>query len=144
MNKRIKKKKAKQALLREQERLAQELAQLSPEELEELARIVRKGFHEISKVIAYIFDGLIAFFKNMEESFESIEQQGTIQSRPRALQVQRHRQSHLGKKSGAHVQQWGRNCRKSWRRYQQANRKHGHQTKHRRSTKKPRAIQRNR
>lgn len=63
MNKRIKKKKAKQALLREQERLAQELAQLSPEELEELVRIVRKGFHEISKVIAYIFDGLIAFLK---------------------------------------------------------------------------------
>ena len=62
MNKRIKKKKAKQALQHEQERLAQKLAKLSPEEL---ARIVGKGFHEISKVIAYIFDGLIAFFKNM-------------------------------------------------------------------------------
>ena len=43
MNKRIKKKKAKQALLREQERLAQELAQLSPEELEELVRTIREG-----------------------------------------------------------------------------------------------------
>lgn len=91
MNKRIKKKKkAKQALLREQERLAQELAQLSPEELEDLARTINQVLQEIGKVIAYIFDGLIAFFKNMEESFESIEQQGTIQSRPRALQVQRH------------------------------------------------------
>ena len=144
MNKKIKKKKAKQDLQRDQERVNQELAKLSPEELEDLVRTINQVLQEIGKVIAYIFDGLVDFFKNMEESFESIEQQGTIQSRPRALQVQRHRQSHLGKKSGAHVQQWGRNCRKSWRRYQQANRKHGHQTKHRRSTKKPRAIQRNR
>lgn len=140
MNKRIKKKKAKQALLREQERLAQELAQLSPEDI---VRTINQGFQEIGKVIAYIFDGLVEFFKNLEETFESIEQQGTIQPRPRTVQVQRYRAGYLDKKSRAHVQQWGRNCGKSWRRYQQANRKHGHQTKHRRSTKKPRAIQRN-
>lgn len=73
MNKRIKKKKAKQALLHEQERLAQELAQLSPEELENLARIVSQGFQEIGKAIAYIFDGLVDFFKNLEVTFEETE-----------------------------------------------------------------------
>lgn len=73
MNKRIKKKKAKQALQREQERLNQELAQLSPEEFEELARAVKQGLKNMARTLASIFDGLAAFFKNMEESFESIE-----------------------------------------------------------------------
>ena len=67
MNKRIKKKKAKQALLREQERLAKEVAQLSPEELEELARAVRKGFKNIARTLASIFDGLAAFFESFDE-----------------------------------------------------------------------------
>lgn len=105
MNKRIKKKKAKQALLREQERLAQELAQLNPEELEDIVRTVRQGFKNIARTLASIFDGLAAFFKNMEESFENIEQQGTIQPRPRTVQVQRYRAGYLDKKSRAHVQQ---------------------------------------
>lgn len=73
MNKRIKKKKAKQALLREQERLAQELDQLSPEELENLARTINQGLQEIGKIIAYIFDGLVDFFKNLEVTFEETE-----------------------------------------------------------------------
>ena len=143
MNKRIKKKKAKQALQREQERLAQELAQLTPEQLEEVWNTVTIAFRKIGKSIAYIFDGLVEFFKNLEGTFESIEQQRTIQPRPRTVQVQRYRAGYLDKKSRTHVQQRGRNCRKSWRRYQQANRKHGHQTKHRCPTKKPRAFQRN-
>lgn len=144
MNKRIKKKKAKLSLQREQEILAQEMAQLTSEQLECITRTINQVFHELGKAIAYCFDGLVEFFKNLEGTFESIEQQRTIQPRPRTVQVQRYRAGYLDKKSGAHVQQWGRNCRKSWRRYQQANRKHGHQTKHRRSTKKPRAVQRNR
>ena len=144
MNKRIKKKKAKQALQREQERLAQELDQLTPDILEEVTRTINQVCQELGKAIAYCFDGLVEFFKILEVTFESIEQQGTIQPRPRTVQVQRYRAGYLDKKSRAHVQQWGRNCRKSWRRYQQANRKHGHQIKHRRSTKKPRAVQRNR
>ena len=73
MNKRIKKKKAKQALLIEQERLAQELAQLNPEELEDLARTINQVLQEIGKVIAYIFDGLVDFFKNLEVTFEETE-----------------------------------------------------------------------
>ena len=40
MNKRIKKKKAKQAIQREQERLAQELDQLIPDILEEVTRTI--------------------------------------------------------------------------------------------------------
>ncbi len=144
MNKRIKKKKAKQALQREQERLAQEMTQLTPEHFEEVIRVINQSFHEISKVIACFVDGLSAFFKNLEVSFESIEQQGVIQPRPRTIQVQGHRQSHLGKKSRAHVKQRRGKGRQSWRRYQQANRKYSHQTKHRCSAKKPRTIQRNR
>ena len=73
MNKRIKKKKAKQALQREQERLAQELAQLTPEQLEEVWNTVTIAFRKIGKSIAYIFDGLVEFFKNLEGTFESIE-----------------------------------------------------------------------
>ena len=67
MNKRIKKKKAKQALLREQERLAQEVAQLSPEELEELVRTIREGFKNIARALASFFDGLAAVFKSFDE-----------------------------------------------------------------------------
>lgn len=67
MNKRIKKKKAKQALLHEQERLAKEVAQLSPKELEELARTIRQGFKNIARTFASIFDGLAAFFKSFDE-----------------------------------------------------------------------------
>jgi len=67
MNKRIKKKKAKQALLRDQERLAQEMAQLSPEELEEFARTVREGFKNIARALASFFDGLAAVFKSFDE-----------------------------------------------------------------------------
>ena len=77
MNKRIKKKKAKQTLLREQERLAQELAQLSPEELEDIVRIINQGLQEIGKAIAYIFDGLVDFFKNLEVTIEETERQRT-------------------------------------------------------------------
>lgn len=67
MNKRIKKKKAKQALLRDQERLAQELAQLSPEELEELARAVKQVFKSMARTLASIFDGLAALFKGFDK-----------------------------------------------------------------------------
>lgn len=68
MNKRIKKKKAKQALLREQERLAQELAQLSPEELGDLVRTIREGFKNIARTLASFFDDLAMFFKSFDES----------------------------------------------------------------------------
>ncbi|WP_148880579.1 hypothetical protein [Streptococcus sp. Marseille-P7376] len=67
MNKRIKKKKAKQALQREQERLAQEAAELSPEELEDLVRTIREGFKNLARTLASIFDGLATFFKSFDE-----------------------------------------------------------------------------
>ena len=68
MNKRIKKKKAKQALQREQERLAQEAAELSPEELEDLVRAVKQVFKSMARTLASIFDGLAAFFKDFGKS----------------------------------------------------------------------------
>lgn len=67
MNKRIKKKKAKQAILREQERLAQELAHLSPEELEDLVRAIRKGLKNIFRALASYFDDLATSFKSFDE-----------------------------------------------------------------------------
>ena len=67
MNKRIKKKKAKQALQREQERVNQELAELSPEELEDLARTIREGFKNMVRALASFFDGLAAVFKSFDE-----------------------------------------------------------------------------
>lgn len=67
MNKRIKKKKAKQALQGEQERVNQELAKLSPEELEDLVRTIREGFKNMGRALASIFDGLAAFFKSFDE-----------------------------------------------------------------------------
>ena len=67
MNKRIKKKKAKQALLREQERLVQELAQLSPEELEDIVRIVSQGLNNMFRVLASFLDDLVTFFKGFDK-----------------------------------------------------------------------------
>ena len=70
MNKRIKKKKAKQAkqaILREQERLAQELAHLSPEDLEDLMRAIRKGLKNIFRALASYFDDLATSFKSFDE-----------------------------------------------------------------------------
>lgn len=68
MNKRIKKKKAKQALQREQEKLAQELANLGPEKLEALARAVKQVLKNMARTLASIFDGLAAFFKDFGKS----------------------------------------------------------------------------
>ena len=67
MNKRIKKKKAKQALLREQERLAQELAQLNPEELENLVRTINQVLKNIVRTLASFFDALAAVFKDFDK-----------------------------------------------------------------------------
>lgn len=77
MNKRIKKKRAKQALQRDQEQLAQELAQLNPEQVADAIRTINKAFQEIGRAIAYIFDGLIVFFKNLEVTIEETERQRT-------------------------------------------------------------------
>ena len=140
MNKRIKKKKAKQALEREQEKVAQELANLTIEDIQRGAKVISKVLQELTKTISVALDGLVVFLKNLEGTFESIEQQGIIQPRPRALQVQRYRTSYMDKKSRTHVQQWRRNCRQSRCRYQQANRKHSPKTKYRRPTKKSRAV----
>lgn len=89
MNKRIKKKKAKQDLQREQERLAQELDQLTPDILEEVTRTINQVCQELGKAIAYCFDGLVEFFKILEVTFEEIEQQGASTTGPRTIQVQR-------------------------------------------------------
>ena len=52
----------------EQERLAQELAQLSPEELEDLVRTIREGFKNIARTLASFFDDLATFFKSFDET----------------------------------------------------------------------------
>lgn len=137
MNKRIKKKKAKQARQQELEQLEQELAKLSPEQLEDVMAVIKQAFSEIAKAISYVFNGLVEVIKKMEVELEGIEQQRALQLRPRTVQVQKYRKGYLGKKGRADVQQWRGHCRKSGRRYQQTDRKHRHQTKHRCPTKKP-------
>lgn len=74
MNKRIKKKKAKQARQQELEQLEQELANLSPEQLADVQKIINQGFYELCKALRNIFYGLATSFKNLEVIFEEIEQ----------------------------------------------------------------------
>ncbi|HEM4050135.1 TPA: hypothetical protein U1W10_000092 [Streptococcus suis] len=73
MNKRIKKKKAKQARQRELEQLEQELAKLSPEQLADIQNVISQAFHELGKALGNALEGLVAFFKNLEVTFEEIE-----------------------------------------------------------------------
>lgn len=92
MNKRIKKKKAKQAELQRQqelEQLEQELAKLSPEQLADIQNTISQAFYEFGKALGNAIEGVAAFFKNLEVTFEEIEQQGASTTGPRTIQVQR-------------------------------------------------------
>lgn len=64
MNKRIKKKKAKQTRQQELEQLEQELAKLSPEQVADIHNTISQAFYEFGKALGNVLDGLVAFFKN--------------------------------------------------------------------------------
>lgn len=128
MNKRIKKKKAKQAFQREQERLAQELAQLTPEQFEEVWNTVTIAFRKIGKSIAYVFDGLVEFFKNLEVTIEETERQRTQMAGRRTFRFPNHPAYNRFTKTRVNNQKSRQPARPfNWR--QQTNRKYGHQTR---------------
>lgn len=123
MNKRIKKKKAKQARQQELEQLEQELAKLSPEQLADIQNAINQAFHEFGKALGNVLEGLVTFFKNLEVTFEEIEQQGASTTGPRIIQVQRNPTYDRFTQTRTHNKK-SRHSRWSFNRNQQAHRNH--------------------
>lgn len=123
MNKRIKKKKAKQARQQELEQLEQELAKLSPEQLVDIQNAISQVFYEFGKALGNVLEGLVAFFKNLEVTFEEIEQQGTSTAGPRTIQVPRYPANYRSTQAGADNKK-SRQPRWSFNRNQQTYRNH--------------------
>ena len=123
MNKRIKKKKAKQACQLELEQLEQELAKLSPEQLADIQNAISQAFYEFGKALGNALDVLVTFFNNLEVTFEEIEQQGTSTTGPRTIQVSRYPANHRFTQAGANYQK-PRQPRWDFNRNQQTNRNH--------------------
>lgn len=73
MNRRIKKKKAKQLAQKKQIELENKLRKLSQEEIEVLSRMIKQIVSDISKVFSKMFDSLFNYLENSEVKFEEIE-----------------------------------------------------------------------
>ena len=123
MNKRIKKKKAKQAQQQELEQLKQELAKQSPEQLADSQNTISQAFYEFGKALGNVLDGLATFFKDLEVTFEEIEQQGASTTGPRTIQVQRNPTYDRFTQTRTHNKK-SRQPRWSFNRNQQAHRNH--------------------
>ncbi|WP_238140546.1 hypothetical protein, partial [Streptococcus suis] len=65
-------------------------AKLSPEQLADIQKVINQAFYEFGKALGNALDGLVTFFKNLEVTFEEIEQQGTSTTGPRTIQVPRY------------------------------------------------------
>ena len=128
MNKRIKKKKAKQALQQELEQLEQELAKLSPEQVADTQNTISQAFYELGKFLGNAIDGLVTFFKNLEVTIEEIEQQGTSTTGPRTIQVPRYPANHRSTKTGVDNKK-SRQPRRSFNRNQQTYRNRSYQAR---------------
>ena len=73
MNKRIKKKKAKQAELQRQqelEQLEQELTILSPEQVEVIVDAISQAIQEICTVIGYVAENIVEELRRWEEELD--------------------------------------------------------------------------
>lgn len=94
MNKRIKKKKVKQALQHEQEFLEQEFSKSTPSERKELIEAISQvimGFNQaIIEVSEALASSILAIGKVLEGIIEKIEQQRITDSGPGAVQISRH------------------------------------------------------
>ena len=90
MNRRIKKKKAKQLAQKKQIELENKLRKLSPEEIEVLSRMIKQIVSDISKAFSQIFDSLFNYFKNSEVEFEEIERRRPQNVRQRTFQISKH------------------------------------------------------
>lgn len=128
MNKRIKKKKAKQERQQELEQLEQELAKLSPEQLADTQNTISQAFYELGKALGNALDGLVTFFKNLEVTIEEIEQQGTSTTGPRTIQVQRDPTYNRFTQTRTYNQK-SRQPRRSFNRNQQTYRNHRSQAR---------------
>ena len=73
MNRRIKKKKAKQLAQKKQIELENKLRKLSQEEIEVLSRMIKQIVSDISKAFSKMFDSLFNYLENSEVGFEEIE-----------------------------------------------------------------------
>ena len=69
MNRRIKKKKAKQLAQKKQIELENKLRKLSPEEIEVLSRMIKQIVSDISKAFSQMLDSLFNYFKNFIHNF---------------------------------------------------------------------------
>ena len=142
MNKRIKKKKAKQAQQQELEHLEQELAKPSPEQVADIHNTISQAFYEFGKALGnaleglveffknleVTFEGLVEFFKNLEVTFEETEQQGTSTTGPRTIQVPRYPANHRSTKTGVDNKK-SRQPRRSFNRNQQTYRNCSYQAR---------------
>lgn len=90
MNRRIKKKKAKQLAQKKQIELENKLRKLSQEEIEAIAKMINQAFSNIRKAFSQMFDNLFTFFKNLEVEIEKIERRRTQNVRQRTFQISKH------------------------------------------------------
>lgn len=127
MNKRIKKKKARQALQREQELLEQELSKLSPSDLKELSEVVSQVVRGLSQAIIQVSEALagtiVSISKIWEGIIEETERQRTQNARRGIVQVPRYPANHRFTKTGVDNKK-SRQPRWSLNRNQQTYRKH--------------------
>ena len=90
MNKRIKKKKAKQLAQKKQIELENKLIKLSQEEIEVLSRMIKQIVSDISKAFSKMFDSLFNYLENSEVKFEEIERRGPQNIGQRTFQIPKH------------------------------------------------------
>ncbi|CZA70770.1 hypothetical protein [Streptococcus suis] len=127
MNKRIKKKKARQALQREKELLEQELPKLSPSELEELSEVASQIVREFSQAIIQFSETLagtiVSISKILEGIIEETERQRTQNARRGTVQVPRYPANHRFTKARVDNKK-SRQPMRSFNRNQQTHRNH--------------------
>ena len=90
MNRRIKKKKAKQLAQKKQIELENKLRKLSQEEIEVLSRMIKQILSDISKAFSKMFDSLFNYLENSEVKFEEIKRRRPQNIRQRTFQIPKH------------------------------------------------------
>ena len=90
MNRRIKKKKAKQLAQKKQIELENKLRKLSQEEIEVLYRMIKQIVSDISKAFSKMFDSLFNYLENSEVKFEEIERRRPQNIGQRTFQIPKH------------------------------------------------------
>ena len=90
MNRRTKKKKAKQLAQKKQIELENKLIKLSQEEIEVLSRMIKQILSDISKALSKMFDSLFNYLENSEVKFEEIERRRPQNIGQRTFQIPKH------------------------------------------------------